>query len=123
MLSLLSQRLDHRGGDDTIQPAFHDHLDLPHPTTLHAIPPHLQTQLGPTFIKIGQALSIRTDLLNPTYADALCQLQDRVPAFPNEKVNFIKSSCFRSSYLPSLSSTINSDVGFDTIDLSDFLNL
>ena len=39
------------------------------------------TRLGPTFIKIGQTLSIRTDLLPPAYIRGLRSLQDRVPAF------------------------------------------
>jgi predicted unusual protein kinase regulating ubiquinone biosynthesis (AarF/ABC1/UbiB family) len=38
--------------------------------------------LGPTFIKVGQSLSIRTDLLRPAYIEGLTKLQDRVPAFP-----------------------------------------
>ncbi len=38
-------------------------------------------RLGPTFIKIGQTLSTRVDLLPPAYVEALAQLQDRVPAF------------------------------------------
>mmetsp|Transcript_12081 Transcript_12081/g.34611 ORF Transcript_12081/g.34611 Transcript_12081/m.34611 type:complete len:975 (-) Transcript_12081:203-3127(-) len=41
----------------------------------------LLTELGPTFIKIGQSLSIRTDLLSPAYIRGLSSLQDRVPAF------------------------------------------
>uniref|UniRef100_A0A6U2CV00 ABC1 atypical kinase-like domain-containing protein n=2 Tax=Hemiselmis andersenii TaxID=464988 RepID=A0A6U2CV00_HEMAN len=45
----------------------------------------LLTQLGPTFIKIGQSLSIRTDLMPPTYVRALQQLQDQVPAFPTDQ--------------------------------------
>jgi ABC1 atypical kinase-like domain len=41
----------------------------------------LLTRLGPTFIKIGQSLSIRTDLLRPAYIRGLETLQDQVPAF------------------------------------------
>lgn len=37
----------------------------------------LLTELGPTFVKIGQALSIRVDLLSPEYITQLKTLQDR----------------------------------------------
>ncbi|CEM03639.1 unnamed protein product [Vitrella brassicaformis CCMP3155] len=43
----------------------------------------LLTRLGPTFIKLGQALSIRPDLVNPTAMYELQQLCDAVPSFPN----------------------------------------
>src|SRR5262245_42005074 len=39
-------------------------------------------KLGPTFIKIGQALGTRADLLPLPYVKELATLQDRVPAFP-----------------------------------------
>ncbi len=38
-------------------------------------------ELGPIFIKFGQALSTRRDLLPPDIADELAKLQDRVPPF------------------------------------------
>jgi ubiquinone biosynthesis protein len=39
-------------------------------------------RLGPTFVKLGQLLSTRADLLHPVYADALARLQDSVEPFP-----------------------------------------
>ncbi len=39
--------------------------------------------LGPIFVKFGQVLSTRRDLLPPDIADELALLQDRVPPFPS----------------------------------------
>jgi predicted unusual protein kinase regulating ubiquinone biosynthesis (AarF/ABC1/UbiB family) len=39
------------------------------------------THLGPTFIKVGQALSTRPDLVHPDFLEELIKLQDRLPAF------------------------------------------
>ncbi|GHC79906.1 putative protein kinase UbiB [Pseudorhodoferax aquiterrae] len=41
-------------------------------------------RLGPLFVKFGQVLSTRRDLLPPDIADELARLQDRVPPFPSE---------------------------------------
>ncbi|MEH2105805.1 ABC1 kinase family protein [Nostoc sp.] len=51
----------------------------------------LLTQLGPAYIKIGQALSTRPDLVPPVYLEELTKLQDQLPPFPNEiAYQFIK---------------------------------
>ncbi|MBX9794443.1 MAG: ubiquinone biosynthesis regulatory protein kinase UbiB [Burkholderiaceae bacterium] len=39
-------------------------------------------RLGPIFVKFGQVLSTRRDLIPPDIADELAQLQDNVPPFP-----------------------------------------
>lgn len=39
-------------------------------------------ELGPTFIKLGQILSTRADLVSPSYIKALSKLRDDVPADP-----------------------------------------
>ncbi len=39
--------------------------------------------LGPTFIKVGQALSTRPDLIRKDFLEELTKLQDQLPPFPN----------------------------------------
>jgi ubiquinone biosynthesis protein len=41
--------------------------------------------LGPSFIKLGQALSVRSDLLGEEIAQDLGNLRDKLPPFPYEK--------------------------------------
>jgi ubiquinone biosynthesis protein len=43
-------------------------------------------RLGPTFAKIGQMLSVRPDLIPPSYAAELARLQDEMAPFPFEQV-------------------------------------
>lgn len=45
--------------------------------------------MGPTYIKLGQLLSTRFDLLPPAYTEALTRLQDSVEPFPFEQVREI----------------------------------
>ena len=61
-------------------------------------------ELGPIFVKFGQALSTRRDLLPGEIADELAKLQDRVPPFPGSEAREIieaslgqpLSQCFES---------------------------
>ncbi|PZU94457.1 MAG: hypothetical protein DCF32_22795 [Leptolyngbya sp.] len=41
------------------------------------------TDLGPAYIKIGQALSTRPDLVPPVFLEELTKLQDQIPPFAN----------------------------------------
>ncbi|NJR22852.1 MAG: AarF/ABC1/UbiB kinase family protein [Richelia sp. CSU_2_1] len=55
--------------------------------------------LGPTFIKIGQSLSTRADLLPLEYIKELGQLQDRVPEFSSEEaIALIESELGKDIY-------------------------
>jgi ubiquinone biosynthesis protein len=46
-------------------------------------------ELGPTFIKFGQIMSSRGDLVNAEYSAELCKLQDSVPTFPGKEAKKI----------------------------------
>ena len=51
-------------------------------------------ELGPTYIKLGQILSTRPDLVPAEYLDELAKLQDEVPPFPYEDVKAVIESEF-----------------------------
>src|ERR1700712_2516433 len=42
--------------------------------------------MGPTFVKLGQLLSTRADVLPPDYLEALSRLQDHVEPMPFDDV-------------------------------------
>ncbi|HVS24268.1 MAG TPA: ubiquinone biosynthesis regulatory protein kinase UbiB [Gammaproteobacteria bacterium] len=51
-------------------------------------------ELGPIFVKFGQMLSVRPDLLDPEVAQELAKLQDQVPPFPGEQAVATLESAF-----------------------------
>ena len=54
-------------------------------------------ELGPIFVKFGQAISTRRDLLPRDIADELAKLQDAVPPFPAEQALEIVESAYEQS--------------------------
>ena len=54
-------------------------------------------ELGPIFVKFGQAVSTRRDLLPREVADELAKLQDRVPPFPAEEAVAILNEAYGKS--------------------------
>lgn len=59
---------------------FNGYKDTPLPVRIRLA----LESLGPTFIKLGQALSTRYDLLDKEIVDELIKLQDQVPAFSSQ---------------------------------------
>jgi ubiquinone biosynthesis protein len=85
------------GRSDLVKQAgLEDHLELDE-TTLAETSPKAEElaadleKLGPTFIKLGQLLSTRADLLPAPYLEALARLQDQIEPFPFEEVDRIVS--------------------------------
>ena len=54
-------------------------------------------ELGPIFIKFGQALSTRPDIIPADIAEELSKLQDNVPPFPSEQALEIFAKAFKRS--------------------------
>lgn len=59
------------------------------------------TALGPSFIKAGQVLASRPDIVRADYMEELCTLQDDVPSFPDDIVSGPSqpSRCTLSSHI------------------------
>ncbi len=65
----------------------HRKRDIP-----YTAPEHLRMvfeDLGPTFIKLGQILSTRPDLLPEEYTSELAKLQDRIPPCPADEIKAV----------------------------------
>ena len=85
------------GRSDLVKQAgLEDHIELDE-TALAKTAPQAEElaadleKLGPTFIKLGQLLSTRADLLPAPYLEALSRLQDHIEPFPFEEVDRIVS--------------------------------
>lgn len=85
------------GRSDLVKQAgLEDHLGLDETTLAETAPKAEELaadleKLGPTFIKLGQLLSTRADLLPTPYLEALARLQDHIEPFPFEEVDRIVS--------------------------------
>jgi ubiquinone biosynthesis protein len=53
-------------------------------------------ELGPLFVKFGQAISVRRDLLPAEVADELAKLQDQVPPFASELAVAVLEDTYRA---------------------------
>ncbi|MFP4102607.1 ABC1 kinase family protein [Coleofasciculus sp.] len=62
-----------------------DEPQLPPPEVLR----NVLTELGPVYVKLGQLLSTRPDLLPADYIDALSELQAKVPPVPWSEVEIL----------------------------------
>ena len=86
------------GRSDLVKQAgLEDHLELSEHDLSETAPKAEELaadleRLGPTFIKLGQLLSTRADLLPTPYLEALTRLQDKIEPFAYEEIDRIVSS-------------------------------
>lgn len=82
-----SDLVQQMSADDALEPN-----DIPANAPSGAAPEELADDLeamGPTYVKLGQVLAGRPDLMPEAYAKALARLQDKVKPFPYEEVEKI----------------------------------
>lgn len=79
--------LAHAGLEKGIADEVHPH-DVKAVSRADELPRDLE-RLGPTYVKLGQFLSTRSDLLTDEYIEALARLQDRAELLPYETIEEI----------------------------------
>src|SRR5215216_311395 len=86
-----SDLVKNAGLDDLLRDEKADPALVEAPPEAKALADDLE-KMGPTFIKLGQLLSTRADLLPTSYIESLTRLQDKVEPFAYEEVEAIVSS-------------------------------
>lgn len=74
--------------------------DAPTAAPAHSVPARLRVvleELGPTFVKLGQLLSTRPDVLPPAYITEFSKLQDAAPPVPSEVIAEVITAEFGAS--------------------------
>ena len=94
-----------------------DH-DRPHASTRRAASGCASAleRLGPIFVKFGQVLSTRRDLLPADIADELARLQDRVPPFPATRSRARSSSARSAGRIDAIFASFDADAGGQRLD-------
>lgn len=80
-----------------------DRVEVPPPAILR----NILTDLGPVYVKLGQLLSTRPDLLPPEYIEALSSLQSNVPVVPPSEI-----AAFIHGQLPQPPETIFAQIDY-----------
>jgi ubiquinone biosynthesis protein len=83
-----------------------DRVEVPPPAILR----NILTDLGPVYVKLGQLLSTRPDLLPPEYIEALSSLQSNVPVVPPSEI-----AAFIHAQLPQSPATIFAQIDYHAI--------
>src|SRR5881227_623812 len=80
---IAAQFMNHQHDDDEF--SLEDHHDEEEEDHAEGLASALE-ELGPCFIKLGQLLSTRPDVLPASYIDALARLQSTVAPVPTDKI-------------------------------------
>ena len=72
-------------------------------------------ELGPTYVKLGQILSIRTDLISADYCKELQKLRSQVSPMPYEEVRIVLREAYKKDPEDVFSSIVKAPIGSASI--------